>query len=114
MFGNTFQWNQALARLAKMLDGAVMTREVAVLSMLIGVAFAILLTLRRVSGSRPLRAIPETQTRAGRSLRTTPAMAAGVTDRLCDVEDLVALVRADQPAPKKRGPYKPRKKDNSN
>ena len=26
-----------------------------------------------------------------RTLRTSPAMAAGVTDRLCDVADLVAL-----------------------
>lgn len=57
MFGYTFQWNQALARLPKMLDGAVVTMEVAVLSMLIGIAFAILLTLLRLSGSRPLRAV---------------------------------------------------------
>jgi len=46
--------------------------------------------------------------------RTTPAIAAGVTDRLWDVEDLVALVQADRPASKKRGSCKPRKTDNSN
>ncbi|OJY28341.1 MAG: ABC transporter permease [Rhodobacterales bacterium 65-51] len=57
MFGYTFQWNQALARLPKMLDGALVTMEVAVLSMLIGIALAILLTLLRLSGARPLRAI---------------------------------------------------------
>lgn len=57
MFGYTFQWNQALARLPKMLDGAVVTMEVAVLSMLIGIALAILLTLLRLSGARALRAI---------------------------------------------------------
>jgi|TARA_R100001369_G_scaffold72964_1_gene101376 hypothetical protein len=33
-------------------------------------------------------------------------MAAGLTDRLWDIGDLVALVKADEPAPKKRGPYK--------
>lgn len=52
--------------------------------------------------------------RTHKTLRMTPAMAAGVTDRLWDVEDLVALVEAAEPAPKKRGPYKPRKKVNSN
>lgn len=41
--------------------------------------------------------------RVHKSLRTTPAIAAGVTDRLWDVEDLVVLVQADRPAPKKRG-----------
>jgi hypothetical protein len=46
--------------------------------------------------------------RTHKSLRMTPAMAAGVTDRLWDVEDLVALVDAAEPAPKKRGPYKKR------
>ena len=45
------------------------------------------------------------------SLRMTPAMAAEITDRLWDIEDLVALIDADEPTPKKRGPYK---KKNSN
>ena len=44
------------------------------------------------------------------TLRVTPAMAAGLTDRLWDIADLVAIVDANEPAPKKRGPYKPRKK----
>lgn len=55
--------------------------------------------------------------RTHKTLRMTPAMAAGVTDRLWDVTDLVALVeKAEAEAtPKKRGPYKPRvKKDISN
>ncbi len=32
-------------------------------------------------------------------------MEAGLTDRLWDNADLVALVDANEPAPKKRGPY---------
>ena len=31
-----------------------------------------------------------------RTLRTSPAMAAGVTDRLCEVSDLVALLEAQE------------------
>ena len=38
----------------------------------------------------------------------SPAMAAGVTERLWDIADLVALVDANEPAPKKRGAYKKR------
>lgn len=55
--------------------------------------------------------------RTHKTLHMTPAMAAGVTDRLWDVADLVALVEKAEAeaAPKKRGPYKPRvKKNNSN
>jgi len=71
MFGYTFQWNQALARLPKMLDGAAVTMEVAVLSMLIGIALAVLLTLLRLSGSRPLKAIATTWVEIARN---TPAL----------------------------------------
>jgi len=38
--------------------------------------------------------------------KITPAMAAGVTDRLWDVEDIVALLDAAEPEPAKRGPYR--------
>ncbi len=71
MFGYTFQWNQALARLPKMLDGAAVTMEVAVLSMLIGIALAVVLTLLRLSGSRPLKAIATTWVEIARN---TPAL----------------------------------------
>ena len=71
MFGYTFQWNQALARLPKMLDGAAVTMEVAVLSMLIGIALAVLLTLLRLSGSRPLKAVATTWVEIARN---TPAL----------------------------------------
>jgi IS1 family transposase len=48
--------------------------------------------------------------RIHKTLRVTPAMAAGLTDRLWDMRDIVALVEAAEAAesPKKRGPYKPR------
>jgi hypothetical protein len=38
--------------------------------------------------------------------KLTPAMAAGITDKLWSVEDIVALVEASEPKPGKRGPYK--------
>jgi hypothetical protein len=43
-----------------------------------------------------------------KTLKMTPAMAAGVSDRLWSVEDIALLVAADEPAPAKRGPYKKR------
>lgn len=49
--------------------------------------------------------------RVHKSLRMTPAMAAGVSDTLYDMEWIVGLIDARAPAPKKRGPYK---KKNSN
>lgn len=44
--------------------------------------------------------------RIHKTLRITPAMATGVTDRLWDVSDIVALLEATEPKPGKRGPYK--------
>jgi IS1 family transposase len=38
------------------------------------------------------------------SLRVTPAMAAGITDKIWDWEDFIAMMDAENP-PKKRGPY---------
>jgi IS1 family transposase len=46
--------------------------------------------------------------RIHKSLRVTPAMAAGVTERLWEIEDIVDLLDAAEGEPKKRGPYKPR------
>ncbi len=46
--------------------------------------------------------------RIHKSLRVTPAMAAGVTGRLWEMKDIVALIDANEPPPKKRGPYKKR------
>ena len=44
--------------------------------------------------------------RIHKSLRVTPAMAAGITDRLWSLNDIVAKIDAMAPAPKPRGPYK--------
>lgn len=44
--------------------------------------------------------------RIHKTLKVTPAMAAGVTDKLWSMEDIVALVEARRPVPGRRGPYK--------
>ncbi|WP_026615646.1 amino acid ABC transporter permease [Ensifer aridi] len=54
MFNYTFHWNQALKALPQMLDGALVTLEIALVSMAIGLACAIGLTLFRLSGNRLL------------------------------------------------------------
>jgi IS1 family transposase len=46
-----------------------------------------------------------------KTLRVTPAMAAGVSDRLWEVSDIVALLEATEPKPGTRGPYKKRISD---
>jgi len=46
--------------------------------------------------------------RIHQTLRMSPAMAAGVTDRLWEMSDLVAIVEAAEDAPKARGPYRKR------
>lgn len=52
--------------------------------------------------------------RVHQTLKVTPAMQAGLTDRLWDISDLVELIDANEPAPKKRGPYKKRQPQISN
>ncbi len=46
--------------------------------------------------------------RIHKTLRCSPAMAAGLTGQLWSMEDVVALIDAQAEAPKTRGPYKPR------
>jgi hypothetical protein len=55
---------------------------------------------------RPKR--PHNFCRIHKTLRVTPAMAAGVTDHVWDVADIVAIIEAVEPASAKRGPYKKR------
>jgi IS1 family transposase len=46
--------------------------------------------------------------RIHKTLRVTPAMAAGISKTLWSMEDVVALLDAREAAPAKRGPYRPR------
>ncbi|KFB09032.1 amino acid ABC transporter permease [Nitratireductor basaltis] len=52
MFDYTFQWRQAYRALPQMLDGALVTLQIAVLSMVIGVTIAVILAVARNSHSR--------------------------------------------------------------
>jgi IS1 family transposase len=52
--------------------------------------------------------------RIHKSLRMSPAMAAGITDRLWSLEDIVAKIDEMAPPVAKRGPYKKRNAANSN
>lgn len=47
-------------------------------------------------------------TRMHKTLRMSPAMAAGITDRLWSLDDVIAKIDEIAPAPKVRGPYKKR------
>lgn len=71
MFRYTFHWNQALQKLPQMLDGALVTLQLAVLSMALGILFAIMLTGCRLSGNRFLTAIATTWVEIARN---TPAL----------------------------------------
>ena len=46
--------------------------------------------------------------RINKTLKVTPAMAVGITDRLWSLEDIAERIDASQPKPGKRGPYKKR------
>ena len=71
MFNYNFRWNQALNSLPQMLEGALVTIEIAVLSMIIGISIAMVLTLFRLSGNRFLSAITATWVEIARN---TPAL----------------------------------------
>jgi hypothetical protein len=44
--------------------------------------------------------------RMHKTLRMTPAMAAGVTDRLWSMDEIAQMIDATLPVPGPRGPYK--------
>jgi polar amino acid transport system permease protein len=71
MFNYNFRWNQALNSLPQMLEGALVTMEIAILSMAIGITIAILLTAFRLSNNRILSAIATTWVEIARN---TPAL----------------------------------------
>ncbi|WP_276121454.1 amino acid ABC transporter permease [Pararhizobium qamdonense] len=71
MLNYTFHWNQALKALPQMLDGALVTLQIALLSMVLGVAFALTLTAFRLSSSRILRGFATTWVEIARN---TPAL----------------------------------------
>ncbi|MBA3325725.1 MAG: amino acid ABC transporter permease, partial [Rhodobacteraceae bacterium] len=56
MFEYTFQWRQAFRALPQMLEGTVVTLQIAVLSILMGVAIAVALAVARNGSSRWMRA----------------------------------------------------------
>lgn len=71
MLNYTFHWNQAFKALPQMLDGAVVTLQIALLSMVLGVALALTLTAFRLSGSRILHGFAATWVEVARN---TPAL----------------------------------------
>ncbi len=71
MFSYTFQWKQAFAKLPLMLDGALVTVEIALLSMALGIVLAVALTGFRLSGNRFLVAVTAAWVEVARN---TPAL----------------------------------------
>ena len=71
MFNYTFHWRPALQAIPQMLQGALVTLEIALLSMLIGIVIGILLALMSNSNSRVLRAFAMTWIEIARN---TPAL----------------------------------------
>jgi hydroxyproline transport system permease protein len=71
MFNYNFRWNQALDSLPQMLQGALVTIEIAVLSMVIGIGIAMALTLFRLSRNGLLSGVATTWVEIARN---TPAL----------------------------------------
>jgi len=71
VFNYTFHWRPALNALPQMLQGALVTLELAILSMVIGIALGVVLAVMRGSNSRVLNAIALTWVEIARN---TPAL----------------------------------------
>ena len=71
MFNYTFHWYQAFKALPDMLWGSLVTLELALLSMLMGVAFAVLIALARLSDNRVAKGVATTWVEVARN---TPAL----------------------------------------
>ena len=71
MLNYTFHWRPAFNALPEMLAGALVTIEIAVLSMVVGTVFGVLLALAEGSGNRGLRIIASVWVETARN---TPAL----------------------------------------
>jgi polar amino acid transport system permease protein len=71
MFNYTFHWRPALNALPQMLEGAVVTLQIAVLSMIIGIAIGVVLAVMQGSRFRVFRAIASAWVEVARN---TPAL----------------------------------------
>ena len=71
MFRYTFHWRPAFQALPEMLQGALVTLQIAIISMIIGVAIGIVLALMSGSGNKFFRAIASTWIEIARN---TPAL----------------------------------------
>lgn len=71
MFNYTFHWRPAFNALPDMLVGALVTLEIAVLSMVIGIALGVVLAVMSGSGNRVLRALASIWVEVARN---TPAL----------------------------------------
>jgi hydroxyproline transport system permease protein len=71
MFNYTFHWRPALMALPQLLEGALVTIQIAVLSMLIGIVFGVALALARGSENKFLSGIATVWVEAARN---TPAL----------------------------------------
>ena len=70
-FNYTFHWNQAFRALPQMLDGAVVTLQIAVLSMVVGIVAGVLLAVAKLSSHLPLRMLASSWIELARN---TPAL----------------------------------------
>lgn len=71
MFNYTFHWRPALQALPQMLQGALVTLELAILSMLIGIAIGVVLAVMSGSKSKVLRTLASVWVEVARN---TPAL----------------------------------------
>ncbi len=71
MFNYTFHWYQAFRALPDMFHGALVTLQVAVLSMVLGIAFAVLIAVARMSANRAARGLATAWVELARN---TPAL----------------------------------------
>lgn len=70
-FEYTFHWRPVLRKLPDLLDASLVTLQISVMSMVIGIVFGLLLALARMHGPRPLSALATVWVELARN---TPAL----------------------------------------